>query len=325
MDQIKHLQEEIHKLINSQQYHRSPVELYEPVRYIMSLGSKRLRPMLTLLANNMFDGDINKALYPALAIEIFHNFTLLHDDIMDNAPLRRGSQTVHKKWNANIAILSGDTMFAMAYQYAIRTDNRFIPSILEVFSQTAIEVCEGQQLDMNFETSQSVSIQEYLEMIRLKTAVLLGACLKIGAITAEASTENTELLYEFGTLMGIAFQLKDDLLDLYGNEDMFGKLTGGDVLANKKTYLVLRAIDMANHEDRSRLLELYHPEQPIKGEEKIREVKTLFDKYNIQQEVDSIMRQYLVNAFEKLNQTTVADEKKDLLRNYAKNIYDRMS
>jgi geranylgeranyl diphosphate synthase type II len=325
MDKIKRLQDEISQLIAGMQYDRRPAELYAPVRYIMSLGGKRLRPLLTLLANDLFDGNIKNALFPALAIEVFHNFTLVHDDIMDNAPIRRGNQTVHNKWNANIAILSGDTMFAMAYQYAIRTESRFIPSILEVFSQTAIEVCEGQQLDMNFETAQRVTIPEYLEMIRLKTAVLLGACLKIGAITADASPDDTRLLYQFGVDLGMSFQLKDDLLDLYGNEGVFGKMTGGDVLANKKTYLVLRALELATESDQKRLFELFDRDYLIDSEAKISEVKAIFDKYNIQQEVNTIMSQYLESAFSMLDKVNIDSSRKDFIRNYAKYLYDRIS
>ncbi|MBK9291503.1 MAG: polyprenyl synthetase family protein [Bacteroidetes bacterium] len=325
MDKIKRLQEEINRLIAEQKFNRHPSELYEPVQYIMSLGGKRLRPLLTLLANELFEGRIEHALYPALAIEVFHNFTLVHDDIMDNAPIRRGHPTVHKKWNANIAILSGDTMFAMAYQYAVRTDKQYIPAILDVFSQTAIEVCEGQQLDLNFETSQSVSIAEYLEMIRLKTAVLLGACLKIGAITANAAAEDTDLLYNFGVNLGIAFQLKDDLLDLYGNEGVFGKVTGGDVLANKKTYLVLRALELASPEDRDRLLQLFDATYHINGVEKILEVKQIFDKYHIHEEVNKIMSHYLSNAFDMLGKVSAGPERTRTLKEFARYLYDRIS
>lgn len=325
MDKIKRLQEEINSLIEAQHFDRHPAELYEPIRYIMSLGGKRLRPILTLLSNDLFGGELKNALYPALAVEVFHNFTLVHDDIMDNAPIRRGSQTVHNKWNANIAILSGDTMFAMAYQYAIRTETRFIPPILEVFSQTAIEVCEGQQLDLNFESIRQISISDYINMIRLKTAVLLGACLKIGAITGNASPENTQLLYRFGVDLGISFQLKDDLLDLYGNQGVFGKVTGGDVLANKKTYLVLRALELATDQDKKRLLQLFDPLQQFSDTEKIFEVKSIFDKYDIQNEVNVIMGQYLDSAFSMLDHVNVATEKKVLLKNYAKYLYDRIS
>lgn len=325
MEKIKRLQEEIQQLIADQHFDRHPAELYEPVKYIMSLGGKRLRPLLTLLANDLFGGEKKHALYPALAVEMFHNFTLVHDDIMDNAPIRRGSPTVHNKWNSNIAILSGDTMFAMAYQYATRTEPRYIPAILEVFSQTAIEVCEGQQLDMNFETAANVSIAEYLEMIRLKTAVLLGACLKIGAITAEASTTDTDHIYHFGVNLGISFQLKDDLLDLYGNQGVFGKLTGGDVLANKKTYLVLRALELASKADKQRLNELFRPDTQIGANEKIAQVKALFDKYNIEQEVSKIMTDYLGHAFGNLEQVNADPERKELIKTYARYLYDRIS
>lgn len=325
MHKVKQLQEKINNLIAEQQFDRHPSELYEPMRYILSLGGKRLRPLLTLLANDLFDGNINHALFPALAVEVFHNFTLIHDDIMDNAPIRRGNQTIHNKWNTNIAILSGDAMFAMAYRYAIRTEVQYLAPILEVFSQTAIEVCEGQQLDMNFESATHIPLPAYLEMIRLKTAVLLGACLKIGAITAGAPCEDTALLSQFGVELGLAFQLKDDLLDLYGNEGVFGKQTGGDVIANKKTYLVLRALELASDADRKRLYELFSPGSNMEAEAKIAEVKSIFDRYQIQREVNEIMNRYLLNAFVLLDRVNADPSKKSLLKDYARFIYDRIS
>ena len=218
MHSIETLQEKIKKALKFESFDFKPLELYEPISYTLSLGGKRLRPVLTLMACDFFDGKIKNAIYPAVGIEIFHNFTLLHDDIMDEAPIRRGKETVYKKWDSNIAILSGDVMFALAYKYIAKADKKFLPEVLSVFNQTAIQVCEGQQYDMNFETAQNVTIQDYLKMIRLKTAVLLGASLKIGAIIANAGNHEKEEIYNFGLNIGLAFQLKDDLLDVFGNE-----------------------------------------------------------------------------------------------------------
>jgi len=257
MEKIAEYQALITKLIDLQDYKKEPPELYDPIIYVMSQGGKRLRPMFTLLACDMFGGDITHALYPALAIEMFHSFTLIHDDIMDKAPIRRGEETVYKKWNSDIAILSGDTLFAMAYQNATQTDNRLIKPILEVFSKTAIEVCEGQQYDMNFETARKVSLEEYIEMIRLKTAVLIGASVKIGAIAAGADYTSIRNLYDFGVSFGLAFQLMDDLLDVYGNLEQFGKIRGGDIASNKKTYLYLKALELGDKEQKKQLKKLF--------------------------------------------------------------------
>ena len=258
MYSILDLQDKFNLLIANQVFKKKPHKLYDPIAYTMSHGGKRLRPLLTLLACDLFSGDVEKALYPALAIEVFHNFTLVHDDIMDKAPLRRGKETVYKKWDSNIAILSGDTMFALAYQYALNTDSNLVPKILSVFSQAAIEVCEGQQFDMDFETSPSVSIDEYLEMIRLKTAVLIAVSLQIGAIIGDASEEEIIEMYNFGNNLGMAFQLKDDLLDVYGEQEKFGKKTGGDIVANKKTYLFLKALELCDSDNRQILNDTYN-------------------------------------------------------------------
>lgn len=253
MDKIRFFGDQIAHLIEELDFRKEPPELYDPIAYTMNQGGKRLRPLLTLLACDLFGGDIQKALYPALSIEVFHNFTLVHDDIMDRAPLRRGKETVYKKWNSDIAILAGDTMFALAYTYALKTDAEIVPEILTVFSKAAIEVCEGQQYDMNFEQLASVSIDEYIRMIRLKTAVLLGASLEIGAICARADQNDVRKLYQFGIELGIAFQLKDDLLDVYGDTEKFGKLSGGDIATNKKTFLYLKAMELANNKQNKEL------------------------------------------------------------------------
>ena len=217
--------------------------LYEPVKYILSLGGKRMRPVLALMGNEMFDGNVDDCVTSALGIEVFHNFTLLHDDIMDNAPLRRGEATVHEKWNTNAAILSGDVMFVQAFTLVTSCKPEHLRAIIDIFNVTAIEVCEGQQLDMEFETREDVSLEEYLEMIRLKTSVLVGCSLEIGAVLANASKEDAKKLYDFGMNLGMAFQIKDDLLDVFGDAEVFGKQVGGDILANKKTYLLLKALE----------------------------------------------------------------------------------
>lgn len=323
MVKILEFQHIINKLIQKQDFVKSPTELYEPISYVMAQEGKRLRPLLTLLACDLFDGDIQKALYPAMAIEVFHNFTLVHDDIMDNAPLRRGKETVYKKWNSNIAILSGDTMFAMAYQYAVRTDPELIPEILGVFSQAAIEVCEGQQLDMNFENLEQVTIEDYLNMIRLKTAVLLGASLKIGAITAKADVQSIKDMYDFGINLGIAFQLKDDLLDIYGNEEKFGKKSGGDITANKKTYLYLKALELANLQQHEELSHLYKT-QPENPEKKISRVKEIFNAMGIEAYVSNVMEEYYEKSLEFLDGVKADLDKKDALRTFAAQLYHRV-
>ena len=220
---------------------KHPKSLYEPIDYILSLGGKRIRPVLTLMAADIFDGDHKKAISAAKAVEMFHNFSLVHDDIMDDAPLRRGNETVHEKWNLNTGILSGDAMLILAYQYFENYEPKIFQALAKLFSKTALEVCEGQQYDVDFETRDDVTIPEYLKMIEYKTAVLLGAAMKMGAIVAETSEENADLIYNFGLNLGIAFQLQDDYLDAFGNPETFGKQVGGDIIENKKTYLYLKA------------------------------------------------------------------------------------
>jgi len=272
------------------EYPKNPSLLYEPIDYILGLGGKRMRPILVLMAHQLFDKNIEKAISPALAIEVFHNFTLLHDDIMDKAPLRRGQQTVHEKWNANVAILSGDTMLVQAYQLMADVDKSIVKPTLEVFSKAAIEVCEGQQWDMDFETQENVSIDDYLKMIECKTAVLLGAALQIGGITAGAFTQEQEHLYEFGRNMGIAFQLKDDLLDAFGNPETFGKQVGGDIKANKKTYLYLKALALANKNQHSDLVQYFSTNDA--SEAKVEAVKSIFTNLDIHHLTTELMKEY---------------------------------
>jgi len=322
MDRIAEFQNVINKLVQEQNFKRSPEALYAPIDYVMSQGGKRLRPMLTLLACDIFGGNIQNAFYPALAIEVFHNFTLVHDDIMDKAPMRRGLETVYKKWNSDIAILSGDTMFAMAYQFAVKTDPSLIPDILDVFSKTAIEVCEGQQLDMDFEQLETVTIEDYLQMITLKTAVLLGASLKIGALTAYADKKAVEEMYQFGINLGIAFQLQDDLLDVYGQEEKFGKKTGGDIAANKKTYLYLKARQLANEDQSTTLKELYS-NSAIDTELKIKKVTEIFNELNIKEEVSKVMSDYYKMSISHLEQSSADPAKLSLLKLFADTLYNR--
>lgn len=248
--------------IAAQDFNTQPIELYQPISYILSLGGKRLRPAMCLAATELFGGELKTALTPALAIEVFHNFSLIHDDIMDKAPLRRGKPTVHQKWDDNIAILSGDAMLVKAYQYVSQVDARILPEVMSLFSQTALEVCEGQQYDLNFESLECVSEEEYIKMIGLKTSVLLACSLKLGALIAGAEAKDAEAIYSFGLNIGIAFQIQDDILDAFGDSETFGKLTGGDILNDKKTILMIQALKNApelknwlgnNHDDADKI------------------------------------------------------------------------
>jgi len=276
-----------------------PKELYEPITYTLQNGGKRMRPLLVLLGCKVFNDDISHAIHPALGIEVFHNFTLLHDDIMDNAPLRRGQQTVHKKWNNNVAILSGDTMLVQAYQQISNTLPEVLAATLSVFNKTTIEVCEGQQLDMNFELRNDVFIDEYLNMIRLKTAVLLGASLKIGALIGGADKEQAELLYQFGVNTGIAFQLQDDILDVYGNSKKVGKQKGGDIIANKKTFLLLKAMEIATEKQQKELQKWLsdNGKNPI---EKVDAILAIYEQLNIRNAAEKKMQEYYNLAIQHL-------------------------
>ncbi|MDY0076969.1 MAG: polyprenyl synthetase family protein [Bacteroidales bacterium] len=323
MTKIEHFQLQINDLIKSQQFDGNPKALYEPIAYTMHQGGKRLRPLLALLACDLFGGETEKVLYPALAVEVFHNFTLVHDDIMDKAPLRRGKETVYKKWNSDIAILSGDTMFALAYQYTLKTDTALIPGILQVFSKAAIEVCEGQQMDMEFETDSEVTLTDYLDMIRLKTAVLLGASLEIGALVASAKKQDVKAIYDFGIALGMAFQLKDDLLDVYGNQDDFGKVSGGDIAANKKTFLLLKALEIADKADHDQLTKLYNSKNIIAEAEKISAVKAIYEKLEIKQAVEAAMEDYYQQAIRFLRNVDASEDKKEDLASFASFLYTR--
>lgn len=321
MISLDKLQFTVNQLFEKENLLAEPVELYEPIKYTINLGGKRIRPFLVLLSCNLFDKEIEKAYNSAIAIEIFHNFTLIHDDIMDNAPIRRGKETVYRKWNSNIAILSGDTMFALAYKYFLKTELNNISEILNVFNNTAIEVCEGQQYDMNFETANKVSIDDYLKMIRLKTAVLLGCSLKVGAIIGGASNKDKENIYNFGVNLGIAFQLMDDLLDVYSDETKFGKKTGGDIVANKKTYLYLKTIELANTDI---LNKFYHfLDADIDENEKIKGVINIYNDLNIKQHTENEMNKYYDEALKYLNKLSINSEYKNVLVSFANKLMTR--
>ena len=322
MHSIQDLQQIIEKAVKETNYPAEPKELYEPISYLMSLGGKRLRPALVLMATDLFNGDINEALSPALAVELFHNFTLMHDDIMDKAPLRRGRPTVHAKWNEAVAILSGDVMFVKAYQLMIKVKPQILSQVLEIFNQTATGVCEGQQIDMNFENREQVSIPEYIEMIRLKTAVLLGGALKIGALIGEASETDAQHLYNFGENLGIAFQLQDDILDVYGDPEKFGKQVGGDIISNKKTYLLIKALELAKDED---LKELNHwlTLKIFNSEEKVTAVRTIYDRIGIRELSDQTMQAYANKALVEFGLIKVKVENKEVLMEFAEMLVGR--
>lgn len=321
---LEEYQKIIKEKIESQVFDDQPSELYDPIDYTLKLGGKRLRPTLTLLACDIFNGNISDSINAALGLETFHNFTLLHDDIMDNAPIRRGKPTVYIKWDANRAILSGDTMMVLAYDYLLNSPKDLLYDLFKVFNKVGKEVCEGQQFDMNFETAGTVSIDDYLNMIKLKTAVLIGGSLKVGAIIARASTEEASLIYDFGESIGMAFQLQDDLLDAFGDTSVFGKLTGGDIRTNKKTYLYLKALEVANEEDQSRLIKLYSI-QDEGNQEKVDEVLAIFNKYNINKLTRDLMETYYNQAVVFLKQINLTVDKENVLIGLADTLMKRDS
>lgn len=292
-----------------------PPELYEPILYTMQLGGKRLRPVLLLMACEVFGGKREEAIKTAMAFEVFHNFTLLHDDIMDKAPIRRGKASVYKKWNENIAILSGDTMFAIAYRLLIKASlEEKLQPMMELFTNTAIGVCEGQQLDMNFEKNRA-ELSDYMEMIRLKTAILIASGMKAGAILGGADEKEMEMIYACGENLGLAFQLKDDLLDVYADESKFGKKSGKDIEENKKTYLYLKALELAGAEDAEKLRKLYAGTGFRDFEDKVQQTTAIFDKLNIRQKTTELIKEYSDKSLEILDKLKVQDERKTELRN----------
>ena len=315
MEKIKQLQQDFADFMAQRNFNGQPTELYEPIAYTILQSGKRMRPMLCLLANDMFDGDKQQALWPSLALETFHNFTLIHDDIMDKAPMRRGKPTVYQKWNSDIAILSGDAMLAMAFQFALKPQKG--AELAQQLGKVAIEICEGQQMDLNFETLGNVTIDEYLEMIRLKTAVLLATALQMGATTAEADKSDIQHLYDFGINMGMSFQLQDDILDLYSDVAVFGKRHGGDIADNKKTYLYLKALELASEQDRTRLEYLFTLRMDHDEEEKIEEVQAIYDRLHVKEAVEQVIAEYDRKALAELEAIDLPEERKIHLRNYA--------
>ncbi|MFN8135735.1 MAG: polyprenyl synthetase family protein [Bacteroidales bacterium] len=321
MTPIQDLQLLLDEAFSRIQLPAGPADLYDPINYTLGLGGKRLRPLLVMASCQMFGGEINEAINPAIGIELFHNFTLLHDDIMDQAPLRRGKETVYKKWNPNVAILAGDTMFALANKYMLRTRQQAISQVMELFNQTAIEVCEGQQYDMDYEHQANVSIADYIEMIRLKTAVLLAASLKTGAIIAGAEAADCNYIYQFGIHIGLAFQLKDDLLDVYGVQEKFGKVSGGDIVAGKKTYLYLKVLETAGSEaDAFRRLYAAHD---LESTEKIARVKEVFNRLNIETQTRQLINDYYQKALRDLSAISLPEEAMESLTEYAAGLMER--
>lgn len=317
----KNLFKLIEKELSNSKYGKQPKELYDPIEYIMSLGGKRLRPLLTLMSYSLFKDNPETIVRQALAIEIFHNFTLMHDDIMDEAPLRRGKPTVHEKWNANTAILSGDVMLVKAYEWLVDSDH-FSKELLSKFNQCACEVCEGQQLDMVFETKSPVFVEEYLSMIRLKTAVLLGFSLQLGALLADASEKDQKALYDFGVNIGIGFQLKDDLLDVYADKEKFGKQVGGDIIANKKTFLLITALEQANGQQK-KSLESWLKKKTFDEQEKVNAVTKIYDALNIREQTEQKMNEYFEKGFLALKKVEAPMIRKGRLKSFAQQLIDR--
>jgi geranylgeranyl diphosphate synthase type II len=322
MHSINQYQEFIADYLESQYETKEPKNLYDPIHYILGLGGKRMRPVLTLMSAEVFDADYKKALPAALAVEVFHNFSLIHDDIMDDAPLRRGNVTVHEKWDINTGILSGDAMLILAYQYFEKYEPAIFKELAKLFSKTALEVCEGQQWDVDFETRTDVSIPEYLKMIQYKTAVLVAAAMKMGAIIAETSKENANLIYDFGLNLGLAFQLQDDYLDAFGNPETFGKQVGGDIIENKKTYLYLKALEFASTDQAPQLADLFAI-QPEDSSDKIAAVKEIFVASGAAQETKNAIQDFTFKAFETLQKISIDNDKKDMLRTFGENLMGR--
>lgn len=306
------------------QYGQYPPELYDPIRYIMSLGGKRMRPLLTLMSAYLFTDDWKKAVRPALAVEVFHNFTLMHDDIMDQAPLRRGQPTVHEKWNPNIAILSGDVMLVRAYELMLNVDADQLKPAMARFTQTAAEVCEGQQMDMNFETRWDVTEAEYIDMIRLKTSVLLGYALELGGVIGKADAESVAHLYEGGVNIGLGFQLKDDLLDVYGDPAKFGKQVGGDIIANKKTFLLIEALEQASGSVKEELTDWLNRSEFDKVE-KVKAVTAIYDQLGIRQITEARINSFFNKGLNNFDQIKADAARKDFLIQFTQQLIERES
>jgi geranylgeranyl diphosphate synthase type II len=324
MHTLDELQARYATYLHKNSYYQEPVTLYEPVNYILSLGGKRLRPLLSLMAFELFDGNIENALCIAHSVEVFHNFTLVHDDIMDRAEMRRGKKTVHSKYGINAGILSGDVMLILAYESLLnfRIPDK-IPSLVRIFNQFAREVCEGQEMDMLFETSSNVTLEAYEKMISLKTAVLLAGALKMGAIAAGSTESDALHLYDFGLNIGIAFQIQDDYLDTFGTQAQVGKQIGGDIIQNKKTFLILKAMEVGNPEKKEKLLDLFNPVNDMPVKEKIEAVTSILSELNIPDLANQRKQYYFEKGISSLKEVQVLDEKKSLLRNIAFQLLER--
>ena len=322
MEAIADYQNQFSEFLNTYNVEREPKNLYQPIKYILNLGGKRLRPVLTLMTTACFDGDVDRSMDAALAVEVFHNFSLIHDDIMDAAPLRRGQETVHEKWDLNTGILSGDAMLIRAYQLFENYPPETFRELAKLFSKTALEVCEGQQYDIDFETRLEVSIPEYLKMIEYKTAVLVGAAMKMGAIVANAAIEDQNRCYEFGKNLGIAFQLQDDYLDAFGNPETFGKQVGGDILENKKTYLFLKAIENGTTEVRAELIQLFQ-NSVIQPENKVSKALDLFVRSESNHATKAAISSYTKAAFDILETINISSSNKQILKDFGTNLMTR--
>jgi geranylgeranyl diphosphate synthase type II len=324
MKSVQELQELVAKKIDGFCHKNGEDTLFQPIEYILQLGGKRMRPVMSMMAANLFSDDIEQAIYPAIAVEIFHNFTLMHDDIMDNSPLRRGQATVHNKWNANTAILSGDTMLVQSYQLLIKTRPEKISDVMQLFNRTAIEVCLGQQRDMEFEQRSEVSVDEYLDMIRLKTSVLVGGAMQIGAIISDASERDQQLIYDFGESLGMAFQLHDDLLDVFGDKAQTGKQIGGDIIADKKTFLLIRAFEQAGEEELA-ILTKYIGNRSHADSEKVEAIKNVYLRLGLKEELLELAATYFQRAMKALDQISVDAKRKEQLRQLATQLQTRQS
>ena len=322
MHDISQYQEFFISYLENQSIDKEPKNLYEPITYILGLGGKRMRPVLTLMAAEVFDANYKTALPAAMAVEVFHNFSLVHDDIMDDAPLRRGKVTVHEKWNINTGILSGDAMLILAYQYFEQYEPTVFRDLAKLFSKTALEVCEGQQWDVDFEERSNVTIPEYLKMIEYKTAVLVAAAMKMGAIVAKTSEKEADLIYDFGLNLGLAFQLQDDFLDAFGDPETFGKQVGGDIIENKKTYLYLKAIEFSSEEKATELRQLFRL-QLEDNSEKIETAKIIFNESGASKATQEAIEMYTYKAFETLEKMDINAEKKSILRTFGENLMGR--
>ena len=322
MYKSEELLKKVNEALDGLTYDRKPSSLYEPIKYVLAIGGKRVRPVLMLLAYNLFKDDPLRIMTQAIGLETYHNFTLLHDDVMDNAPMRRGHQTVHEKWDANTAILSGDTMLVTAYQHIARCPSDKLPEVIDLFTKTALEIDEGQQYDVEFESRDDVTEAEYIEMIRLKTSVLLACALKMGALLAGASEQDARLLYRFGENIGLAFQLQDDYLDVYGDPATFGKRIGGDILSNKKTYMLINALLKADDTQRRELDRWIHAEQ-YDPEEKISAVTRLYNEMGIDLLAQEKINYFFDQGKTLLDAVSVSEERKQELRAYVARMMKR--